>query len=148
MSRIRQMLFAGTVVLVLVAGLVFEIVWTAPVRGAVGTFSRLLTIVNRPDLKPEERITAAESLCTGRYLISHKLAVAADGQGLVGIPRNLNKNFKAWCQGPFVWICPTNRVGPIYQFAFQDQMWRFDGPVGILRPWGEIVPMTDAPDLE
>ena len=102
--------------------------------GAVRTCAELFTAANRPDLKPEQRIAAARALCTRRYLQTHKLDVADDGQGLVGVPRNLNKNFKAWREGPDVWICPTNRIGPVYQFVLEDGAWRFDGPVGILRP--------------
>ncbi len=146
MSRTRSFLIAGAVVLVLLGGLTYEIFATRPVRGAVRTCSELFSIANRPGLKPEERIAAARALCTRRYLAMHKLDVAQDGHGLVGVPRNLNKNFKAWREGPHVWICTTNRVGPIYQFAYEDGAWRFDGPVGILRPWGEIVPMEDTPD--
>jgi hypothetical protein len=62
------------------------------------------------------------------------------------MPRNINKNFKAWREGPHVWICPTNRVGPVYQFVFENGGWRFDGPIAILRPWGEIVRTSDLPD--
>ena len=69
------------------------------------------------------------SLCTARYLQAHPLAVAAEG-GIIGVPRNINKNFKAWREGPNVWICPTNRIGPVYQFVFENGAWRFDGPVG------------------
>ena len=148
MKHARRFLIAVAVVLILLGGLAYEIISTAPVRGAVRTCSELLTIANRPGLKPEERLAAARALCTGRYLTTHKLDVAESGEGLVGIPRNLNKNFKGWREGPNVWLCPTNRVGPIYQFVFEDEIWRFDGPVGILHPWGEIVPMTEAPDLE
>jgi hypothetical protein len=146
--RTRPRLLASAVVLILLGGLAYEILSTRPVRGAVRTCSELFTIANRPGLKPEERVAAARALCTRRYLQTHELDVADDGQGLVGIPRNLNKNFKAWREGPNVWICPTNRIGPIYQFVHEDGAWRFDGPVGILRPWGEIVPMEDVPDLE
>jgi hypothetical protein len=148
MTHARTFLIAGALVLMLVGGLTYEVVSTAPVRGAVRTCSELLTIANRPGLKSEERLAAARALCTKRYLDTHKLDVAESGGGLVGIPRNLNKNFKGWRQGPHVWICPTNRIGPIYQFVSEDGAWRFDGPVGILRPWGEIVPLTDMPDPE
>ncbi len=74
------------------------------------------------------------------------LAVAAEG-GLIGFPRNINKNFKAWREGPNVWICPTNRIGPVYQFVFENDDWRFDGPVAILRPWGEIVRTSELRDM-
>ena len=33
----------------------------------------------------------------------------------------------------------------MYQFVFEDGAWRFDGPVGILRAWGEIVRTDAAP---
>jgi hypothetical protein len=148
MTRTRSVFIAAAVVLILLAGLAYEIIATAPVRGAVRTCAALFTLANRPGLKSEERIAAARVLCTKRYLQTHKLDVADDGQGLVGIPRNLNKNFKAWCEGPNVWICPTNRVGPVYQFVFEDGAWRFDGPVGILRAWGQFIPMEDGPKLE
>jgi hypothetical protein len=148
MKHARAFIIAGAIVLILLGGLAYEIISTAPVRGAVRTYSELLTIANRPGLKPEGRLAAARALCTGRYLATHKLDVAESGEGLVGIPRNLNKNFKGWREGPNVWLCPTNRVGPIYQFVYEDETWRFDGPVGILRPWGEIVPMKDVPGLE
>ena len=59
--------------------------------------------------------------------------------GIVGLPRNIHKNFQAWRQGPNVWLCPTNRVGPVYQFVRESGSWRFDGPVGILRGRGEFV---------
>ena len=59
----------------------------------------------------------------------HPLALAPEG-GLVNIPRNLNKNFKAWREGPNVLICPTDRAPtrPIYQFVFEDDRWRFRRP--------------------
>jgi hypothetical protein len=147
MTRLHGILIAGAVALAVIAGLAFEIVSTAPVRGAVQTFTELLSVANRPDLGEAERLKAARALCSAGYLRTHTLAVASEG-GLVGIPRNFNKNFKAWRQGPNVWICPTNRIGPVYQFVFEDGSWRFDGPVGILRPWGEMVPMSDLPDAE
>lgn len=144
----RSLLIGGAIVLVLLGGLAYEIISTAPVRGAVRTCSELFTIANRPDLGSDQRIDAARALCSERYLATHRLDIADDGQALVGFPRNLNKNFKAWRHGPNVWVCPTNRVGPVYQFVFERAAWRFDGPIGILRPWGQIVPMADVPGLE
>ncbi len=111
------------------------------------TCAELFTIANRPDLDEAKRIEAARSLCSTRYLGTHKLTLAAEG-GIVGIPRNLNKNFQAWREGPNIWICTSNRIGPVYQFVLEDGRWRFDGPVGILRAWGEMIPMSDLPDLE
>jgi hypothetical protein len=145
MTRAQTALIAAAVVLLAAVGLAYEIAATGPVRGAVRTCSELLSVANRPGMKREERLAAARSLCSHRYLATHKLDVAGSGEGLVGVPRNLHKNFKGWREGPYVWICTTNRVGPIYQFVNEDGAWRFDGPVGILRPWGEIIPMTDEP---
>jgi hypothetical protein len=140
-------MIAGAIALIVIGGLAFEIVATQPVRGAVRTCAELFTIANRPDLDEAERLQAARSLCSARYLRTHTLALAAEG-GIVGIPRNLNKNFKAWREGPNVRICTSNRIGPVYQFVFEDGNWRFDGPVGILRAWGELIPMADLPELE
>jgi hypothetical protein len=145
--RRRSLIIGIAIAMLLLGGLAYEIIATAPVRGAVRTCSELFTIANRPGMRSEERIDAARALCTRRYLATHTLDVADDGQGLVGVPRNLNKNFRAWREGPHVWVCPTNRVGPVYQFVREDGAWRFDGPIGILRPWGQIIPLADVPDL-
>jgi hypothetical protein len=147
MTRTRALIVASALTMILLGGLAFEIVTTQPVRGAMRTCAELFTVANRPGLSESERLRAARALCSARYLQTHTLALAAEG-GLVGIPRNLNKNFKAWREGPNVWICPTNRIGPVYQFVFENGGWRFDGPVGILRAWGEMVPMSDLPDPE
>jgi hypothetical protein len=145
MKRTRVFLIAALMTFLLAAAVAFEVIATQPVRGAMRTCSALFTIANRPDLTDTERLAAARSLCSTRYLQAHPLALAAEG-GLSGFPRNINKNFKAWREGPNVWICPTNRVGPVYQFVFENGDWRFDGPVAILRPWGEIVRTSELPD--
>ena len=147
MSRTRSLIVAGVLTLTLLGGLAFEIIATQPVRGALRTCTELFTIANRPGLSEAERLDAARALCSRRYLQTHEVKVASEG-GLVGIPRNINKNFQAWREGPNVWICPTNRIGPVYQFVFEDGGWRFDGPVGILRPRGEMVPASELPELE
>ncbi len=149
MSRTRSLIVAAAVVLILLGGLAYEIVATRPVRGALRD---LLRAASRPPIGPTSGRTNG-SRRRGRSArgdISARTSSTSpqDGQGLVGIPRNLNKNFKAWREGPNVWICPTNRVGPVYQFVLEDGTWRFDGPVGILRPWAEIVPMDDVPEVE
>jgi hypothetical protein len=144
MSRVRLVLITVGLIVLVLAWLTFEIVSTQPVRGAVRACTELLTIANRPGLSDADRLAAARQLCSHRYLETHNLAVA-DG-GLVGMPRNVNKNFQAWREGPNVWICPTNRVGPVYQFVFENGGWRFDGPVAILRQWGEIVRTSELPD--
>jgi hypothetical protein len=144
MSRVRLVLFTVGICALLLAVLAFEIITTRPVRGAVKACTELLSIANRPDLSDAERVAAASKLCSTRYLQTHQLAVA-DG-GLVGLPRNVNKNFQAWREGPNIWICPTNRIGPVYQFVLENGEWRFDGPVAILRQRGEIVRTNELPD--
>ena len=147
MTRTRGLILAGRHrAASCIGGLAFEIITHA--ARARGDADLLRALHDRQSARPrrsESGSHAARSLCSTRYLKTHPLAVAAEG-GLVGIPRNINKNFKAWREGPNVWICPTNRIGPVYQFVFEDGGWRFDGPVGILRPWGEMVPMSDLPE--
>jgi hypothetical protein len=151
---------AGAVILILIGALTFEIIWTQPVRGAMETFAELLTVANgggrlgkvpgsvrRTDPDATTRLKAAKALCSTRYLQSHALALA-DAGGIVGIPRNINKNFQAWREGPNVWVCPTNRIGPVYQFVFENGRWRFDGLVGILRGRGELIRMSELPERE
>jgi hypothetical protein len=145
-TRTRQVLIGASIVLVLGAGLAYEIVSTRPVRQAVHTYSKLITVANQPELSTVERVEAARGLCSSRYLATKSLAAAPEG-GIVGLPRNINKNFKAWREGPNVWICPTNRIGPVYQFVQENGQWRFDGLVAFLRPWGEVVKASDVPQL-
>ncbi|MDR3636717.1 MAG: hypothetical protein P4L84_23135 [Isosphaeraceae bacterium] len=135
------------VVVVLAGGLAFLIVETIPVRGALATYTELIATANRPDLTDVERVATARRLCSERYLRTHELAVAPEG-GLIGIPRNIHKNFQAWRREGRIWVCPTNRVGPLYQFVHESGRWRFDGPVGLLRPRGEIVPYEEPPQGE
>jgi hypothetical protein len=135
----RTWIIAGAVVLLLAAALAAEVVATRPVRQAVTAYTALLGAANRQDLD------AIRRLCTERYLKVHPPTTAREG-GIVGLPRNIHKNFQAWRHGPDVWLCPTNRVGPIYQFHFEAGSWKFDGPVGILRPRGEVVPYLEKLD--
>jgi hypothetical protein len=144
MRRRRTWLIATSIFGLLAAALIFEVVTTRSVRGAVRVFSELLAVANRNDLPDRERIAIARSLCTRDYLRRHGLSLASEG-GIVGIPRMMHKNFKAWREGPNIWLCPSNRVGPVYRFVYEDGAWRFDGLVGVLREWGEFVP---APALE
>jgi hypothetical protein len=146
MSRTRIILVSLGLTALLLALLAFEVVTTQPTRGALRTFAELLTIANRPGLSAADRLVAAHTLCSRRYLQTHKLVAADREEGLVGIPRNFNKNFQAWREGPNVWICPTNRVGPVYQFVFENGAWRFDGPIAILTPQGEVVRSSELPD--
>jgi hypothetical protein len=145
MPKTKTALLVTAIALALLAALAFEIITTQPVRGALRTCSELFTVANRPGLTDSQRLAAARLLCTERYVKEHPLAVAPEG-GLVNIPRNLNKNYKAWREGPNVLVCTSNRVGPIYQFTYEGNRWRFDGLIGILRPWGEVVRMSELPE--
>jgi hypothetical protein len=130
---------AAALILVLGLALIAEIIATGPVRRSVTAYTALLSAANRQDL------AAVRSLCTTRYLAAHPPRPAREG-GVVGLPRNIHKNFQAWRHGPHVWLCPTNRVGPIYQFVLESGSWRFDGPAGILRPRGQIILSTELSD--
>ena len=145
MTRARSAAIAVVITATVAGGLAIEVITTRPVRGSIRTLSELFTIANRPDLTADQRLAAARSLCTARYRKAHPLALAAEG-GIVGIPRNINKNFQAWREGPNVRVCPTNRIGPVYQFVYEKGAWRFDGPVGILGPRGEFVRTSELPD--
>lgn len=139
--RFRPLLIGGVAVVACVAGLVALAAWTRPTRESVRAYTSLLGAANRQD------VAAAERLCTSRYRSTHALQPAPDG-GLVGLPRNIHKNFQVWREGPNVWLCPTNRVGPVYQFAYESGAWRFDGPVGVLQPGGRVVRLDDTGALE
>lgn len=145
-SAWKAIAIGAAVAVVLAGGLAFVIVETIPVRGALATYTDLIATANRPDLTDSERIALARQLCSERYLGTHHLSVASEG-GLVGIPRNIHKNFQAWRRDGKVWICPTNRVGPLYQFVYERGRWRFDGPIGLLVAPGEVV-RYDEPNEE
>lgn len=135
----RPQLIAIATLLIVVAAIAGVSASTRPVRESVRAYTQLLGAANRDDA------AAARLLCTTRYVQSHPLHSAPDG-GLVGLPRNIHKNFQAWREGPFVWLCPTNRVGPVYQFVFEANAWKFDGPIGLLQPQG-LVQRLDEADL-
>jgi hypothetical protein len=139
--RLRPIAIGVGVAALLVAGVAFEAVRTRPIRQAVAAYTDLLVAANRQDLDAVRRI------CSARYLATHTLKPAAEG-GVVGLPRNIHKNFQAWRHGPDVWVCPTNRTGPIFQFVREGDRWRFDGPVGILRGRGQVVRYEDMPEAE
>jgi hypothetical protein len=144
-TRTRLVLISGAVLLLAGAALAYEIVSTRPVREAVRTYSELVSAGNRGDLSDEQRLTAARRLCSARYLSTGSLSLGPEG-GIGGLPRTINKNFQAWREGPNVWICPTNRIGPVYQFVAENGRWRFDGLIAILRARGEIIRTTEMPD--
>jgi hypothetical protein len=135
-KRRRKGLMIAVGVLAVLSGLAAEIWWTAPLRGATRTYWDLIGAANSSDLD------AARRLCSARYLRTHDLTAAPEG-GIVGLPRNIHKNHQVWRHGDAVWLCPTNRVGPVYQFVYEDHSWRFDGPVGILDPDQHLTPLPD-----
>lgn len=116
--------------------LAFEYKLTAPVRGASRCYVELIAAANRQDMN------AVRARCTERYLSEHPPRPAEQG-GVVGLPRSAHQNYQAWREGENVLLCPTNRVGPVYQFVNIDGRWRFDGPIGILLPGGRLERGTD-----
>jgi hypothetical protein len=102
-------------------------------RGGVATFTRLIASANAGDLE------AARALCSSRYLATHRLERSREG-GIVGLPRIIHRNFQAWAEGEDVWLCPTDRVGPVYRLVFEGGAWKFDGLVGLLGPGGIVEP--------
>jgi hypothetical protein len=146
MTRARKLLVATLVLLVLAAGIGYEAISTRPVRQAIRVYTELITVGNRADLSDTQRLDEARRLCSARFLATGTLAMGPEG-GIAGLPRTINKNFQAWRHGNDVWICPTNRVGPVYQFVRENGDWRYDGLVAILRPRGEIVRANELPEL-
>ncbi|CAN5916210.1 hypothetical protein BH23PLA1_BH23PLA1_16520 [soil metagenome] len=104
---------------------------TAPTRGALLTYTELLSVADRGDLE------SARRLCTQRYRQVQPLELAPEG-GVIGLPRSIDKNFRAWRADGAVLLCPTGRTGPVYRFLQEDGRWRFDGPIGLLGPSGEL----------
>jgi hypothetical protein len=100
-------------------------------RRAVATFVAILDAANAQDL------VALGPLCTERYLKAHPPSPSTGG-GVVGLPRGIHKNFQAWREGDQVWLCPTDRIGPVYRFVFEGGSCKFDGLVGLLRPGGRV----------
>ena len=132
--RQGPLIILGLAGLSLLAGLVaIEAARTAPVRDAVRAYTMLIAAANRGDLD------AARAVCTPRYLAAQPLAEAAEG-GLVGLPRGIHKNFRAWSVGPDdVHLCPTNprdRLRPVYRLVRQADAWKFDGLAGQLDEGG------------
>ena len=99
--------------------------------GGMATFARLVSSGNAGDLD------SVRSLCSRRYLGSRAIEASPEG-GVVGLPRNIHKNFRVWREGDEVWLCPTDRVGPVYRMVFEEGSWKFDGPVGLLGPGGRV----------
>lgn len=139
--RSPRALLGIAVGLALAAVVVGVAAWTAPVRDAVRSYTELIRAANRQD------IPGAEALCTARFRARHPFRASAEG-GIVGLPRGIHPNFQVWRQGEHVWLCPRNRVGPVYQFAFEEGAWRFDGLVGLLRGRGELIPLSEGSSME
>ena len=120
-----------------------EFVRTAPIRSGVRTFTQLIQAANQGDLEQAAR------LCSPGYLARHPLTKNEEG-GLRGLPRSIHKNYSAWRQGADLWICPTNRIGPVFQLVPDGAGWLFDGLAGELLPGREFVPAEpdDAQDRE
>lgn len=134
----RHSVIAGSLLAVsILVGLGF---WFGPglvaTNRVVSVYSRLLMASFDGDLNK------VRSLCSKRYLAGHRLELAPEG-GVIGFPRGIHKNFKVWMNGGNVWLCPTNRIGPVYQFVREGGNWKFDGPVGLLRSGGELLPVMD-----
>jgi hypothetical protein len=117
----------------------------------VRVYSELVAIGNRPVVTEAQRgesLDAARRLCTTRYLATRPLSLGPEG-GIAGLPRTVHPRFQAWREGPNVWICPTNRLGPVYQFVNEDGQWRFDGLIAVfMPPRGELVRASDLPELD
>jgi hypothetical protein len=129
------------------AALIWEIIATRPVRAAIRTYVQLVATADRTELTPSHRLDAARSLCTARYLSQGSLALGPEG-GLVGLPRTVHKNFRAWREGDNVWICPMNRIGAVYQFVLEGGQWKFDGLVAYIPPRGPMIRTTNSAILE
>jgi hypothetical protein len=138
MSRRRWVMVALVAAGLLVALSARSIQSLMMTRGGVATFTRLLASGNAGDLD------AVRSLCTRRYLESHRVALSSEG-GVVGLPRVIHKNFQAWVEGDQVWLCPTDRVGPVYRLVIEAGDWKFDGLVGLLGAGGRVEPLAEEP---
>lgn len=125
----------ASVALAIVA-LVWLAVSTRETRAAVSAYTRLAAAVNA------QNVEAVKSLCTKRYVATHTFETAPEG-GLVGFPRFIHKNFQAWREGEAIWVCPTNRVGPVYQFLKEDNTWKYDGLIGLLRSGRQILVLPE-----
>jgi hypothetical protein len=136
---LRPYLIGSAIAIGAIAAIAAGIFWTKPERESIRTYTDLIAAANLQD------VAQARSLCSARYVRTHSLRPAPEG-GLIGLPRNIHKNFKVWRHRPHVWLCPTDRVGPLYQFVFEEGRWKFDGPIGILQSRGRIVLLEDEPD--
>lgn len=118
-------MIVGSIFVAVILGIAWTSLRTAPVRGSLGTLSRIIVAADQED---DETLRL---LCTQRYLHEGGLRRAAEG-GLIGFPRTIDRNFQAWTESESVLICPTGRTGPVYRFIEEGNRWRFDGIAGVL----------------
>jgi hypothetical protein len=115
-------------VAVLIGFVAWEAITTAPVREAVRAYTALIAAANRGDWE------TACALCSDRYRAVQPIEPAEEG-GMVGLPRVIHKNFRAWQAGSDVLLCPTDpreRVRPVYRLVRDKGQWKFDGLAGHL----------------
>jgi len=140
-QSIRRFLL-GLAILAALLGLgVFEYLRTAPIRKGVGAFTQLIQAADQGNA------VLAARFCAPGYLARHPLVKNEEG-GLRGLPRSIHKNYTAWRQGPNIWICPTNRFGPVFQMVPDGPLWLFDGLAGELLPGREFVPAETENDQD
>ncbi len=118
--KLNRRVIAVVGVLLLGAFILVEAIRTAPIRASVTTLSRLVAASNRGDLE------AVELLCSESILRAGVIRAAPEG-GMIGLPRTIDKNFRAWKQGSVVLIRPTGRGGLAYRFISEADRWVFDG---------------------
>jgi hypothetical protein len=106
-------------------------------RGGMSTFTSLVASANVQNLE------AVRSLCSARCRETHAIERSSEG-GVIGLPRNIHKNFQVWREGDEVWLCPTNRVGPVYRLVLEAGSWKFDGLVGRLDARGRVEVSVEA----
>lgn len=133
MNQWGALLLAILAVFALILWLAYK---TRDSRAGIAAYSRLTVAVNKQDIE------VVKNLCTERYVRTHSFRPAEEG-GLVGFPRFIQKNFQAWREGDAVWVCPTNRVGPIYQFLKENGEWKYDGLIGLLRSGNTIIVLPE-----
>lgn len=130
----KQRLIALGIVALVASVLTGMYYWTRAERESMQCFVALMNAANQGDLEK------MNLYCTQDYLKRQPLELAPEG-GAKNIPRGIDKNFQVWRSGASVRVCPTNRVGPVYQFKHEQGRWKFDGVIGILRPGGRILPV-------
>ena len=139
---VRRAVASALFAALLVGGLAWEVVRTAPVRRSLKLYNDLIAVADAGDLD------AVRGLCTSRYLRAHPPKLAPEG-GLMGLPHyGPHKNFRIWRRGGQVLLCPTDRdrPGPVYRFVEESGTWRFDGPAGLLTLDGRVVDYSDSAD--